>query len=429
LLDSDWIKRLMAEGSIPRSAPATHIPTGLDSGDWFWLEHEALPFPCHAHEIIPLQLHDAAKLTLDIALLAAADGWILKDASAWNVLHSRGRPLFVDILSFDRQGPQPHWAAYGQFVRHFLLPLFLHRKLRLMPADFFVSYRDGITPERAYDMLRGVGLLSPMALEFVALPKWLSGAGERLIEKQSRTPRVGSVRTSGNDAVVRTLNHLQRRLSQICPKAAVDSVWKDYEKDRTHYTEDDLAAKRRFVSTALGACETVLDLGCNAGEFSFIAAAQGKSVVAADSDYGALSKLYGRIRLSPVDVTPVALNIGRPTPAVGWMNSEIPSFVERAAGQFECVLALGLIHHLLIRERAPLAKIVELLASLAWRSVILEWVDPADPKFQAIAGLDKALYSHLNASALEESMRSRFKLADKLVLPSGTRLMYLWIRG
>ena len=142
----------------------------------------------------------------------------------------------------------------------------------------------------------------------------------------------------------------------------------------------------------------------------------------------ALARLYARIRGKEHLITPVLLDIGRPTPAVGWENREIESFLERSVGQFDCVLMLGLIHHLLVSERATMPMLVQLLNRLAPRRVILEWVDPKDPKFQQVAGMNAPLYTDLHDERLEASMGQNYSLSDKLRLPCGTRVMYVWER-
>jgi SAM-dependent methyltransferase len=430
LLHAPWMRQLIAERVVPQTVEVVAPPDlTAAGGPWFWLEHDVVSFPCYPQEITALQLYDSALLTLRIALEAASHGWVLKDASASNVLHSNGRPVFVDLLSFEKEKLAPTWIAYGQFVRNFLLPLLLYQKLGITPPDVFLGNRDGVTPERAYELLHGTQLLSPSVLEHVLLPKWLTRAGGRLIEAQSKhVPKPVNIEIR-KELLLGTLRRLQRTLERLCPlKKKSQSVWQEYEEDRLHYTERDLAAKVGFVRDHLGKGRTVLDLGCNAGEFSLIAAALGKTVVAADGDHPALSRLYARIRGKGMSITPVMLNIGRPTPALGWANSEVASFLDRAAGHFDCVLVLGLIHHLLVSERATLSMLTELLDGLRPKSIILEWVDPRDPKFRQLAGLHGALYSHLNEARLEESLKTKFHMAAKLPLLCATRIMYLWHR-
>ena len=140
----------------------------------------------------------------------------------------------------------------------------------------------------------------------------------------------------------------------------------EYESSREHYGAEDLRQKAEFVRDALAdpAIRSVLDLGCNTGEYSVLAANLGKSVVAADADDASIQRLYERRRGAATDISPMVLNIARPPPALGWMNAEVPSFIDRATARFDCVIALGLIHHLAVTERVPLALIAQLLQRL-----------------------------------------------------------------
>ena len=430
LLASDWVGRLIGDGALPKTTVANNLPATLHSkGNWFWLEHKPLSFPCYPHEITALQLYDSGVLTLKVAIEAARHGWTLKDASAWNVIHSEGRACFVDVLSFDRPERPGNWLAYGQFARHFLLPLLLFRKLGITPPEIFLIYRDGVTPEHAQRLLGLSSMTSLAALELIFLPNLLSAAGSKKIAADSMRVSKSHSDGVGMRLILNTLRRLEGVLEGLRPDPTQSrSVWKAYEEERSHYSESDISAKQLFVRNHLDGCSTVLDLGCNAGEFSFIAADRKTSVVAADGDHAALSRLYSRVRGQTVSIMPVVLSIGRPTPAVGWRNVEIASFLERSTGRFDCILMLGLLHHLIVGERMTLEMLVELLDRLGPKRVILEWVDPADQKFRQLAGLNRSLYSNLSADVFEEAMRGSFTLVTKLMLPCATRMMYLWER-
>lgn len=82
-----------------------------------------IPFVSYPYEWCFDQLKDAAVLTLSIARRALQYDMILKDASAFNVQFQKGRPIFIDTLSFDRYQVGAPWVAYKQFCQHFLAPL------------------------------------------------------------------------------------------------------------------------------------------------------------------------------------------------------------------------------------------------------------------------------------------------------------------
>ncbi len=51
---------------------------------------------------------------------------------------------------------------------------------------------------------------------------------------------------------------------------------------------------------------------------------------------------------------PLVVDLTRPTPGMGWLNGETPSFLDRACGSFDAVMMLATIHHMLVTERVPL---------------------------------------------------------------------------
>jgi hypothetical protein len=127
-------------------------------------------------------------------------------------------------------------------------------------------------------------------------------------------------------------------------------------------------------------------------------------------------------------VTAMVANIARPTPAVGWMNREQFSLLERLEGKFDMVLMLAVIHHLILREQAPLELIAELAAGLTTRWLVLEWVPPSDPMFQEwLRGRDD-LYGKLSEADLMESFGRWFHVADRTVLEN-ERVMLLMERN
>ena len=89
------------------------------------IEPERLELVTYPWEWSFSQLKDAALLTLDAQDRAAAAGFTMRDASAYNVQFVRGRPILIDTLSFEPATPDEPWLPYRQFCEQFLAPLAL----------------------------------------------------------------------------------------------------------------------------------------------------------------------------------------------------------------------------------------------------------------------------------------------------------------
>ncbi len=99
-----------------RISPEEATELTLGSGAIF--EHDRIPFPSYAHEWPPEMLAAAGTLTLELFRSGLREGFGLKDATPYNVLFRGPRPVFVDVLSFERRQPRDAtWRAYAQFVR------------------------------------------------------------------------------------------------------------------------------------------------------------------------------------------------------------------------------------------------------------------------------------------------------------------------
>jgi hypothetical protein len=87
------------------------------------------------------------------------------------------------------------------------------------------------------------------------------------------------------------------------------------------------------------------------------------------------------------------------------MAEQFPSFVERAKS--ETVLCLGLMHHLHITGRQPIAAIAGMLARLAERALVFEFVAKDDANVERIESnrvIDYTLDSVL--AALQQHFRT-----------------------
>ena len=159
------------------------------------VEHERVAFPSFPYEWPAEMLHVAAELTLDFAEALVEDGLGLKDASPYNVLFCGPRPVFVDLLSFEPRDPgDPTWLPFAQFVRTFLLPLFVNKHFGISLNELFTGHRDGLEPEEVFRLLSPVQKLRSPFLTLVSIPVWLSSRSRAA--SATRSPRISSIHSS-----------------------------------------------------------------------------------------------------------------------------------------------------------------------------------------------------------------------------------------
>jgi SAM-dependent methyltransferase len=407
-----------------------------DSGPQLILRHPRIPIPTYPWEWTPSQWLAAADLTLNLCEEAIAAGWILKDATPLNVLFIGPRPIFVDILSFerrnpDRRDPNPSiWLAYAQYVRTFLLPLLMDRLLH-WPLSLSIFKRDGLEPAECFAALPWRRRLSLAALWPITLPTLLDrrkpAAAPSINDAPHKKSRAHDPELA-TQILQRTLKNLGRRTLRAAPHSA-SSNWSNYPRTLTHYTPEQSQQKLDWVRHALESTHParVLDIGANTGDFSALAASLGAEVVALERDQPAADRLFRMTRQRNLPILTIHADLARPTPAVGWRNTESLALLPRLEAQFDLVLMLAVIHHLLLMEQIPLPEILSLCHRLTRRHLVLEWVPAADPMFQSLLRGRDDLYGSISETDLLDACANRFHLLDRQPLTNG-RILLLFER-
>jgi SAM-dependent methyltransferase len=317
-------------------------------------------------------LRAAGLLTLDLATALLDENRGLKDATPLNVLFDGARPVFVDALSVeDREAASPVWLAYGQFVRTFILPFIASRHLGWSLRRTFTGSRDGLTPEELYRTLDLLDLVRPGVVGFVSGPVVLG----RLRKSRYSAPHVDERRAK---FVLRSvLSHLRHALERLGGDRHT-SRWTSYRDPEIH-APDYHATRLELVGRLLRSYrpDSVLDVGTNDGVFASLAARLGANVVAIDRDEAVVDHAFRRVHAAGERVLPLVVDLADPTPGTGWRNAERASFLDRAGSGFDCVLCLAVLHHFVIGDWLPLAAVMELMATLARKVLIAEFV-PAD---------------------------------------------------
>lgn len=395
-----------------------------DSGSVLRLRHPKIPIPTYPWEWTPSQWLAAAELTLSLCEEALANGWILKDATPLNVLFTATRPIFVDILSFERRDPHSSiWLAYGQYVRTFLLPLLMNRMLT-WPLSLSLFKRDGYEPADCYAALGWGQRLSRDAFWPITLPTLLDRRKNSETPSRKRPLRIADPEVTAS-VLKRTLKNLRQRTRGAIPES-VASDWSRYQGTLTHYTPEESRHKVDWVHRTLDAAhpERVLDIGANTGEFSALAAGMGAEVVAIERDMASADRIFRMARERNLSIQTIHADIARPTPAVGWNNAESVALLPRLEAQFDLVMLLAVIHHLLLMEQIPLPAILDLCHRLSQKHLIIEWVPVEDPMFQSLMRGRDSLYGSLSEADLLAACTDRFSMIDRYALKNGRVLFH-----
>ena len=419
LLDAPERTRLLADPAI--------AALNTRAGGTVMLEHERIPFQSFPYEWPPEMLHAAGRLTLDIALELSAAGLGLKDASPYNVLFRGPAPVFIDVLSFEpRQPGDPTWLPHAQFVRTFLLPLLVNKLLGTPIAEALMTRRDGLEPDEVYRSLSYLDRLRPACLPLVSIPHWLDSRRNQddlSMYRKQELPDPEKARFVFEHLLGRT----RRSLDKLSPSPVRDSKWSGYLSANNNYTEQHFQAKERFVNQALQDFPTrnVLDVGCNTGHFSAMAARAGAAVVAIDYDPAVAGQVWRMATANRLDILPLVVDLTRPTPGTGWLNRESPSFLDRARSHFDAVLMLAVIHHMLVTERVPLEEILELAAGLTRGIAVVEFVGPEDSMFKRLARGRDHLHAGHTAEAFERAAARWFEIVRSEQVEGTHRRLYV----
>lgn len=401
-----------------RMAPTKALP----GGEGLVLEHPRMFFPSYPWEWSPAQWRAAAELTLGLCSDAIASGLILKDATPLNVLFDGPRPVFVDVLSFEKRDPESAlWLAQAQFVRTFLLPLLAHRTLG-WPLAASQLRRDGYEPRQLHAALSWPQKFRPGLFWTITLPTWLERGPDAPAGKSM--PQLRREATLATEILRRGLAKLKKQVRHAAPPLPA-SQWSDYTATATHYSAADHAAKQEFLLRILTEERpaTVLDVGANTGTYSMLAAKSGARVVALDTDPTAVEMLWQQAQGEARDILPLVADIARPTPAVGWENAESLSLLERMDGKFDMVLLLAVLHHLLLMDQVPLDRIAALAARITRKHALVEWVPQSDPMFQFLLRGRDAIYQHLQLDAMLAAFAQFFHLTVRRDLANGRSLV------
>ncbi len=380
---------------------------------------EPLPFISYPYEWTFGELKAAALLTLTIQQQAAAAGFELRDASAYNVQFLRGKPLFIDTLSFRRATPGAPWIAYGQFCEQFLVPLTLMARRDIRLGRLQRDSLGGIPLDLAAALLPGRTRLSLGLGTHIHLHARAQRQHADRPESAGRA-RGRSMSRTRQEALVDSLQRLVGGLSW----APVGTAWAEYGSTASSYDDESARRKDAIVGAMVEASRpaAVWDLGANAGRYSAIAARTAQRVIALDIDPAASERHWQALQSSgETRILPLLQDLADPSPAVGWDLRERRSLFDRA--EDATLLALALVHHLAIGQNVPLPMLSATMARLG-RTLIIEWVPKEDPMVRRLLASREDVFPGYTREEFEATFTADWALADCVPIEGTPRLLF-----
>jgi SAM-dependent methyltransferase len=364
---------------------------------------------------------DAGIHTLDLQIALLEAGCSLKDATAYNVQFVSGSPRFIDLPSFERVARLDVWYALGQFQRMFVYPLLLGRYQGWDPRSYFLANLDGRSASQVAGSFKGLQAYRPGLLLDVTLPA--------MFEKRSTNGNGDVKQSTGGSrsaaAQIPNLKRLRNKLRSLAAAYKPTESWVAYTRECS-YDDTAESAKKQQIAAFLQriAPASVLDLGANTGDYSYVAASCGADVVAVDQSHDTIEVLYRRLRREPARITPVVVDLRSPSPGIGYRNEERPPFFERVSS--DCVMALALIHHLIVSGNMTMEAVRELFAGIVKRHLILEFVPPDDEMFRKLTMFRRDEFGHLTLENCIEVFSSCFHLEAQAAVPHSGRTLLLF---
>jgi SAM-dependent methyltransferase len=377
-------------------------------------QHEKIEFISYPYEWSFSMCKDAALLTLRIQEILLRHGYSLKDATPYNIQFINSNPIFIDICSIEKLDQTGIWKPYNQFLQFWVYPMLLYRCGFRDFQMFYLKYIDGIPLEKVVSFLGIWKPFSRVGLFFdYLLPVMMSKS--RYLQKKSEGAELKN-RVNYERIVLMTVKRLKRVVNKL-GKNLLKGHWITYSETHS-YTEENEKKKIEFIRLALEqegtSSNMLLDMGCNTGEYSRLAARGGLYVVAIDSDIDCIERIYVDARDNQLPILPMCVDLFNPSPALGWKNLERRSLLNRLESKFDFVLSVALVHHLLVTGRVPLPSIVELQKKLIKKFLITEFIGTNDRMFKKLMQHRSENYDYYNISYFRDIHLKHFEIVSEM---------------
>jgi SAM-dependent methyltransferase len=411
---------LFSLGIVKTSEVEKTLNSNLDYEILF--EHERVDFITYPHEWTSTMLKDAAMFHLDLFINLSVYGIILKDWHPYNILFQGTNPIFVDFTSlipFDKICDQDYlsppsgpgalgffWNRESKYIFEmyrrmhapfFLLPLYLmHAKHHMLARNRLYSTSLNTSPDQIRDTeLRDVSQKCYKDYGRYDLLKRLS-----LALSQRKTK------------LFWRLNRFEINRLDVSPqKTSYLNYYSEKNEELEFFPSQKWSQKQHVVHSAITELKphTLMDLGCNTGWFSILAAKCGCHVVAIDIDESCSDKLYQTAKKEKLNILPLVIDFRKFSEEAYPLSFENEPSRSLISGQFpllysvekrlkcDMVIALAIVHHLTLGYGLSFDHVIQKLSALSRKYLIVEFVDINDKLILGEPEFFKAF--HTNATS------------------------------
>ena len=383
---------------------------------------EPIAFITNPYEWSFEQYKHAALHTLKVHKYALSKGFILKDASAYNVTFHKGSPVFIDTLSFDFYEKDTPWRAYKQFITHFFGPLVLASYHGTEIFKMLQTHIDGIPVKLIASLLPGKSKLSSTIYTNIHL---LAKMERTHSEDYKAETKIAKLSLKAQNNIIDNLFDFIKKLS-----IKEETEWGNYY-DKTNYNDAAFQGKKTLIEdwvTALNP-QRLIDIGGNDGTFARTVVTKVPHVIVTDIDSNAVGYNYKQIQQNKeTNMLAFVCDVLQPAPGIGLNNSERNSLVERLQDYSpDVTMALALIHHITLSGNVPFDRSAQFFAAFS-KHLILEFPTREDSWVSSLLVRKREFMNHFdfyNQEAFEDGYKHYFDIQKKETVPGTKRVLYL----
>lgn len=419
LKESGFFDTLIKQGLL-----IPHTETSV-ADDKIIITPEHIPFITNPYEWSFQQFKHAALHTLKIQKYALSKGFILKDASAYNVTFHKGKPVFIDTLSFDFYEDGTPWRAYKQFITHFFGPLVLAKYHGTEIFKMLQTHIDGIPVKLISSLLPGKTKLSTTIHTNIHLLAKMESKHSEDYKAETKVAKLSKKAQSN------ILEHLFNFIKNLELKES--SEWGNYY-DKTNYEAAAFEGKKKLIRawvTPLNP-QRLIDVGGNDGTFARTVLDKVPDVLVTDIDSNAVDYNYKQVQENKeTNMLPFVCDVLQPAPGIGFNNTERNSLIQRLTEYApDITMALALIHHITLSGNVPFAKSAEFFAAFSG-TLIIEFPKREDSWVESLLVRKREFINHFdfyNETNFEAGYTQFFTIEKKEIVPGTKRVLYLMKR-